>query len=127
MASTKKVPKWSPARQSERFSSLRDLTVTYEGHNENIIAHPPDISTKGMFINTARRFPEGAVLNLRFHLAHSKFQVVARSEVRYCLPGVGVGVEFVDLPLEAAHAIEREIQPSNGARLKKRSRARSKS
>jgi hypothetical protein len=126
MASRKKAPKWTPARQSERFSSLRDLSVTYEGHNENIIAHPPDISTQGMFINTARRFPEGAVLNLRFHLTRSKFQVVARSEVRYCLPGVGVGVEFVNLPLEAAHAIEREIRPSNGRRLKKRSRARAK-
>ena len=62
-----------------------------------------------MFINTADHFPEGAVLKLRFRLYRSRVEVNTRCEVRYCLPGVGVGVEFVQLPTEAARAIENEL------------------
>jgi hypothetical protein len=101
---------WDTPRTAKRFSSLRELSVSYEGHSEDIVTRPPDISTKGMFINTVRTFPEGAVLNVRFRLALSGFEVHSRAEVRYCLPGVGVGVEFIDISRECVRAIEREIE-----------------
>jgi hypothetical protein len=101
---------WGSPRTAKRFSSLRDLSVTYEGHSEDVVTRPPDISTRGMFINTTRVFPEGAVLNVRFHLAISGHEVRSRAEVRYCLPGVGVGVEFMDISRESVRAIEREIE-----------------
>ena len=59
-------------RITTRFSCLRELSVTYEGHSEDVITRPPDISTEGMFFNTNRMFPEGAVLNVRFRLASVK-------------------------------------------------------
>jgi hypothetical protein len=63
-----------------------------------------------MFISTSRKFPEGAVLNLKFRLALSGAQISTRCEVRYCLPGVGVGVEFIGISPEAVRDIEREIR-----------------
>lgn len=93
-----------------RIHTLDELSVHYEGHTEEIAARPPDISPHGMFINTSRRFPEGAILNLRFRLSLSGAEIEARGEVRYCLEGVGVGVEFVGLPPEAVRAIEEEIK-----------------
>jgi hypothetical protein len=36
-------------------------------------------------------------------------EISARSVVRYCLVGVGVGVEFLDLSPQGAQAIEKEI------------------
>jgi hypothetical protein len=107
------VRTFGPPRTARRFSSLRDLSVTYEGHSEDIATRPPDISTRGMFINTTRSFPEGAVLNVRFRLALSGYEVRSRAEVRYCLPGVGVGVEFIDIARECVKAIEREIEVRN--------------
>ena len=62
-----------------------------------------------MFINTPHQFPNGAVLNVKFTLTRSNFEVQARSEVRYCLPGVGVGVEFIEITPEAQKAIEDEL------------------
>jgi hypothetical protein len=115
---------WSTPRLAPRYSNLRDLAVTYEGENQDIVTHPPDISTRGMFINTSRTFPEGAILNVRFSLAHSGELVQARCEVRYCLPGVGVGVEFVDISPEAVHAIEREIKAASRRAPARRSPAR---
>lgn len=101
---------WAATRAAKRFSSLRDLSVTYEGHSEDVVTRPPDISTQGMFINTTRVFPEGAVLNVRFRLAISGHEIHSRAEVRYCLPGVGVGVEFIDISPVDVQAIEREIE-----------------
>ena len=99
-----------PNRQYERFNSYRDLQVNYEGYSEEIPVRVPDISTRGMFINTPHQFPQGAVLNVKFILTRSNTEVVARAEVRYNLPGVGVGIEFIDISPECQKAIEDELR-----------------
>jgi hypothetical protein len=96
-------------RRAPRHAQFTELSLTYEGRTEEISSRPPDISPHGMFINTARRFPEGAVMKLRFRLSRSGIEVHARGEVRYCLPGVGIGVEFIGLESEYVRAIEEEI------------------
>ena len=98
------------SRQGERYNGyIRSLSVTYEDSAEEITFRAPDISPKGMFINTPNHLPEGAVLKVSFQLPRSNFEVLARCEVRYCLPGVGIGVEFVEISKEAQQAIEEEI------------------
>ena len=100
-------------RRYPRYQHLSELSLTYEGRSESLSIHPPDISARGMFINTGAEFPAGSVLKLRFRLARTGARLAARCEVRYCLAGVGVGVEFVDLPLECAQAIEKEMGASS--------------
>ncbi|MBZ5641419.1 MAG: PilZ domain-containing protein [Acidobacteriia bacterium] len=97
------------ARKDPRYPQLRELRVGYEGFSEEIELRPPDISPHGMFLNTAREFPEGAILKVTFRLARSGTLVQTRSEVRYCLKGVGVGVEFIDISADAVRAIEEEM------------------
>jgi hypothetical protein len=108
---------WSVARVAPRISTLRDLSVNYEGRSEDVALKPPDISTRGMFINTRRNFPEGAVLNVQFRLGQTGTQITTRAEVRYCLPGVGVGIEFVEISEEGIRAIEEEIASQNHQEL----------
>jgi len=105
----KEQKKFWPLREDQRLPHLRNLSLVYEGYSEVVSLRPPDISLRGMFINTDRRYPEGAVLKLHFRLTRSGADVVARSEVRYCIPGVGVGVEFIELPSKSARAIEKEL------------------
>ena len=107
-----------------RASSFRELSVTYEGHSEAVATRPPDLSTRGMFINTSRAFPEGAVLNVRFRLGISNVEIRARAEVRYCLAGVGVGVEFVEIAPTAVQAIQEEMARLFSRRVRKKPRAK---
>lgn len=107
--SAQRVRKATNHRSTMRVHSLRDITVNYEGHSEEIAVRPPDVSCRGMFISTTHRFPEGAVLNLKFRLALTGAEIRTRAEVRYCLIGVGVGVEFVGISRQATTEIEREI------------------
>lgn len=122
------IDRWSRERRDPRLTSFRDLRVTYEGRSEEISTRPPDLSPHGMFINTTQNFPEGAVLNIHFRLARSGVEINTRCEVRYCLAGVGVGVEFVDISAEAARAIQEELEASTGQkRVSKKQRSASNS
>ena len=53
-------------RQQQRYALISELSVVYEGYSEEIPVRPPDISPQGIFINTPRHFPVGAVLKVRF-------------------------------------------------------------
>ena len=116
MTTAKTIKDWETSRLALRIHSIRQIAVQYEGTEERIISRVPDVSTTGMFINTSRAYVEGAVLNLSFSLALSGVEVQARGEVHYSLPGVGVGVQFVDITENAIHSIEREIQLSRRIR-----------
>ncbi len=109
------IPRPSP-RNWERYPHLRELSLLYEGRNEDIVVRPPDISSQGMFINTPSYFPEGAVLKLKFKLTRSNVEIDTRGEVRYCLPGVGIGVEFVHVTPGLVRAIENEIRATKRSR-----------
>jgi len=106
---TRKRKLSSALRRDERYPQLSELTLIYEGSTEDIAVRPPDLSPHGMFVNTAKEFPEGSILKLRFRLSRSGIVVETRCEVRYCLSKVGVGVEFIDISPESVQAIENEI------------------
>jgi hypothetical protein len=116
MTAAKITKDWDTARLAPRIHSIREIALQYEGIEERIISRVPDVSTSGMFVSTGRKYAEGAVLNLSFCLALSGLEVHARGEVRYSIPGVGVGVQFIDIPEEAIHSIEREIRLSRRTR-----------
>lgn len=94
--------------------------MIYEGGGTENAIRPPDLSAHGLFVNTATHFPEGAVVNLRFLLTRSNVEVQTRGEVRYCLPGIGIGVEFVGLGVESVQAIEKELGAFSRSRHLKR-------
>jgi len=112
--------KWDRERLSRRIYTVKEISVHYEGQAEEVAIRPPDVSTHGMFFNTPTRFPEGAVLSLRFRLALSGAEVRTRCEVRYCLPGVGVGVEFIGISPESVRKIEREVELCKRPRLRRK-------
>jgi hypothetical protein len=125
MSEGRKKKNWDTIRFSNRVHSLREISIRYEGDTQVVSIRPPDVSTRGMFITTGQKFPEGAVLNLRFCLDLTGVEVQARGEVRYCIPSVGIGVEFIAMSPKAIRAIEKEIELVRG-KLPRRSAARKK-
>ncbi len=98
------------ARQRHRYTFLAELAIVYEGASEEIPVALPNISPQGMFINTLKQLPVGAILKVRFRLSRSGAVVHTRAEVRYCLPDVGIGIEFLEISPKDRRAIEEEIQ-----------------
>ncbi len=83
------------------------VSAVYEGSSETIPLCLPDLSPAGMFIHTLQFLPTGSVLKLRLLLSGREF--LLRAEVRHCVPGQGVDVEFVAPSPEALLAIEEEL------------------
>ena len=119
MKRVKKTKDFSATRRELRLPQLLEIRMNYEGNSENILLRPPDLSVHGMFVNTSTHFHEGAILNLRFRLTRSNAEVQTRGEVRYCLPGIGIGVEFVGIRPEAVRAIEKENRAPYRTRARK--------
>ena len=107
MATLIKIP--VEQRKSPRVL-YHDLKIIYDGMTDIVDERSPDLSTSGMFINTPRSYPTGAQVQLRFDLLRTGVNVEALGNVRYCLTGIGVGVQFVDLPEFARAAIEKELE-----------------
>jgi hypothetical protein len=63
-------------------------------------------------------------LNVHFRLAETGVEVRARGEVRYCLAGVGVGVEFVEISPDAVRAIENEIRSDDAKVTRRRTKSK---
>ncbi|HYL62415.1 MAG TPA: PilZ domain-containing protein [Candidatus Methylomirabilis sp.] len=118
--------KLAGARGSPRVYSVREITLSYEGQDDQIVVKPPNLSVRGMFVNTNQSFPEGAILNLRFSLALTGAEIRTRGEVRYCQPGVGVGVEFIGLAQDAVELIEREVSLTGKGAVRRPTRKPSK-
>jgi PilZ domain-containing protein len=96
------------SREVSRRQCSCILSAVYEGDSKAIPLRPPDLSAGGMFISTAQFLPADSVLKLRLLLSGREF--LLRAEVRHCLPGQGVGVEFVNPSPEALLAIEEEMK-----------------
>ena len=111
------LKKSNPARLHKRFFYPPELVVTREGAAGNLSLSGPDIGLHGMFINTPTPLAEGTVLKMAFRLTRVDVKICVRGEVRYCMPGVGVGVEFLELSKDAQAAIEKEIEGAKSERL----------
>ena len=109
-----------PGRREGRIQQLSDVHLTFEGRGSEIPIRTPDLSPHGIFVNTSTHFPEGTVVNLRFRLTQSNVEVQTRGEVRYCLPGIGIGVEFVEIGADAIRAIEKELKAFSLPRQRKK-------
>ena len=121
MKSSPKAKLPASTRQWTRVDSLKELFLLREGSQVVLSVRAPDISPRGMFINTPTVFPEGTVLKVGFRLARSNRPIKTRCEVRYCLAGVGVGVEFIGIAPGDEKAIRTEVSTSTKTKARKKS------
>lgn len=101
---------------SERRKLARVPIVTeVECTPNNLLLPTRDLSVGGLFLQTKESLPHGTKLQLRFYL-DQKVLISAEGEVVYVAPGLGVGIEFTELPASQKQAIEGFVgsQPNAG-------------
>lgn len=84
------------------------LDVFFDGQDVTGVASTKDISAGGLYMNTQRTFPVGAMLLVRIPFRPDA-EVVCRAEVVYSDPGRGVGLRFRDVSDEGRAILEREL------------------
>lgn len=81
-------------RRSKRISYVCEVECEGDGVSR-LNTRINDLSTSGVFIDSMTCFAVGSVLNMRFRIGDRLIE--ATGEVRYAMPGVGMGVRFVSL------------------------------
>src|SRR5688572_19649396 len=68
-----------------------------------------DLSVGGIYLDTTSFLPEGTLLQLRFKLPSDERLIEVKAQSLYGVPGLGVGVCFVDLSPENLEIIKKFI------------------
>ena len=63
-----------------------------------------DVSGNGCYVETIMPLPVGTVLRVEFYLQNERITITA--VVRTCDPGVGNGIEFTGMPLDAKQHLQ---------------------
>ena len=94
-------------RRTRRINYICEIMC--EGYNiGRVETRINDISVSGLFIDSLSHMPVGSEVKMRFTLSGTLIDVVG--EVRYCMPQVGMGVQFLNLRPEHREVIERLVE-----------------
>ena len=76
-------------RRHERFPFIEDILV--DGTKS---CRTTDISEGGLFISNIQSFESGDVMEVSIPTKTER--IIAKAEVKYCQPGIGVGIAFIE-------------------------------
>jgi hypothetical protein len=96
-------------RTGRRVPVIREVSVELASPRISLHGKIFDLGARGAFINVVVGLPAGSVIEVTFDLP-TKEVVKTRASIRYILPGLGMGVEFVDVGEEESRALERFIE-----------------
>jgi c-di-GMP-binding flagellar brake protein YcgR len=103
-------------RRHPRLFLTTEIWLGQDGIFTRTSENLTDLSETGAFIETAQRYPVGAILSLRFKLPGMQDFISSAIIVRHTRGGAGLGVEFLDLSLEARQQIRAFIERRLSAR-----------
>ena len=72
-----------------------------------------DVSAGGLFLNTSTPLPPGSHVELTFNVSPEDPAIECSGRVVYSLPGVGMGIQFLDTTGEVDLALSRVGHTSN--------------
>jgi hypothetical protein len=94
-------------RKHKRFLFRADMVV--EGTNT---CSSMDISESGVYLSTIQYFEENHLVNISIPLDRENLAI--KGEVKYCQPGIGMGVMFVGLSDEQRVKIRELVKRLEG-------------
>ena len=97
-------------RRAQRKSVVKEVKVDDLGVRRAI-----DLSSHGIFIDSLTMYPEGRLVVLSFKLQGETIQLDAR--VVYNEPGIGMGLEFIAIPVDLQIKIDVATQGNSGGAM----------
>ncbi len=89
-------------RRHERFPFIEDILV--DGTKS---CRTTDISEGGLFISNIQSFENGDVMEVSIPTTSKKIN--AKAQVKYCQPGIGMGIAFIETDDELRIKIKKLV------------------
>lgn len=96
LAEAKNVLRFPERRRSERLNISVGARIRSASDAATMNTYTSDLSIGGCYIETARPFKTGTCLEIDLAIRSERFS--AKGIVRASYPGVGMGIQFLDLP-----------------------------
>jgi hypothetical protein len=77
------------------------------GRNEVLVTR--DVSVGGLFISTKTPLPLESVAGIFFSVGYSSHSISCKGKVVYSMPGMGMGIEFMDLKDESRQMLQKFV------------------
>jgi CheY-like chemotaxis protein/Tfp pilus assembly protein PilZ len=94
-------------RKHERFPFREDILIDGTRMHTSM-----DISEGGLYISTIQTYGENDLINITLPFKGESLTV--KAQVRYCQPGIGMGVMFIELNAEQRTKIRKLIESITG-------------
>ena len=111
--------KWSGIEQRRHKRVHLGVPVECRAGEAKIAGRAENMSSSGLLIRAATAFGEDAEITVSFTLPNASSEMQCRARVAHVVPGVFMGVEFLDLSQESLALIEQYVA-SNPALQAKR-------
>ncbi|HEY6292114.1 MAG TPA: PilZ domain-containing protein [Terriglobia bacterium] len=98
-------------RRHKRDDAAVDVRCASFGLDEIFVSR--DVSAGGLFLNTANPLAPGSQVELTFNVSPEEPAIECSGRVVYSLPGIGMGIQFLDTTGEVELALSRSEHTSN--------------
>jgi hypothetical protein len=68
-----------------------------------------ELSIGGAYAESRQIYPVGSIINIRFRIPAATNPISCSAIIRSVQPGVGFGLQFLDISRENVHLIERQV------------------
>ena len=104
-----RVGEWSGVENRRHKRVSVKIPIECRGDAGMVQADSENISISGLLVRAADPFPQDTEITVAFTLPGSASRVSSRARVAHVVPGIFMGVEFLDVSAESRAEIERFI------------------
>jgi uncharacterized protein (TIGR02266 family) len=98
-------------RRHRRASLVTEVKCDPSGKDELLVTR--DVSTGGLFIITKKPLPMDSSVSLSFNLGDGHPLISCRGKVVYSMQGMGMGIQFMDLPDESLQSLQKFVDEAS--------------
>jgi c-di-GMP-binding flagellar brake protein YcgR len=97
-------------RQHRRAKLVTQVRCEALGREELLVTR--DISIGGLFLHSSKPLPRDSEITLSFRLQAEQPAVTCRGKVVNSIPGLGMGIQFLDVDEATQRALEKFVDES---------------
>jgi len=102
-------------RRFPRFPFVADVEISAVESKTKLQARLSDLSLDGCYLDTLHPPPLGTQLRLRVKAGEKSFECLGK--VRFCAPGLGMGIEFARMPAQDWQKLAAVVESLASERL----------
>ena len=108
-----RVGGWSGVENRKHKRVPLKVAVACRGNDRAMQVHSENISISGLLVRCDDPFPQDSEISVSFMLPDSSSTILLRARVAHVVPGLFMGVEFMEVPAEARGSIDQYVAASD--------------